>query len=159
MVLEEVVLSAVVDDGRWVAATSARRIAEAVGLDPGTVAAALRRLRRLGVLVLAQDRTAGGRFGLSTYELGLLLGIAPRTVHPHTASQQPATPGPVPPAPVIPAPVAATAAATGRSSSGACADRAAHPQGASADRVVHPAGASSPLVVELPFGSDAGSGW
>ena len=42
LVLEEVALTAVEDGGRWVAHTSARQVADQVGVDPGTAAGALR---------------------------------------------------------------------------------------------------------------------
>ena len=48
--LEEVALDAVVEDGRLVARTSARQVAERLGIDPGTAAAALRDLRKRGLV-------------------------------------------------------------------------------------------------------------
>ena len=51
--LEEVALDAVAEDGRLLARTSARQVAERLGVDPGTAASALRALRRRGLLALA----------------------------------------------------------------------------------------------------------
>ena len=48
--LEEVALDAVAEDGRLVARTSARQVAERLGVDPGTAAGALRVLRDRGLL-------------------------------------------------------------------------------------------------------------
>ncbi len=66
-VLEEVALDAVVDGDRTVAATSARRIAAQLELDPGTVATALRLLRSRRVLEFERSPGAAGRFGLASY--------------------------------------------------------------------------------------------
>ena len=51
MTLEEVALDAVAEDGRLVARTSARQVAERLGVDPGTAAGALRVLRDRGLLI------------------------------------------------------------------------------------------------------------
>jgi DNA-binding transcriptional ArsR family regulator len=87
--LEEVALDAVVEGGRLVARTSARQVAERIGVDPGTAATALRALRERGLLALEREKGAGGRFGLSVYELGPVAGLSvvrPRTAEPLTAS-------------------------------------------------------------------------
>ncbi|HUP69185.1 MAG TPA: hypothetical protein VM142_05150 [Acidimicrobiales bacterium] len=69
-VLEDVALDAVADDdGRLVATTSTRRIAENLGLAPGTAGRALSRLRQLGLVRLVRQSGDGGRFGLSGYVL------------------------------------------------------------------------------------------
>lgn len=88
VVLEDVALDAVFDHGRAVAATSARRIADNLGIDPGTASGALRRLRSLGLV--EHDRADGtaGRFGLSVYVLVPTPGI--ELVPP----AEPRTPGP-----------------------------------------------------------------
>ena len=83
MVLEEVALDAVVADGRLIARTSARRLAEGLGLDPGTAAGALRALREKGVLALERESGVSGRFGLAVYVLQRLEGLA--VVTPHDA--------------------------------------------------------------------------
>jgi DNA-binding transcriptional ArsR family regulator len=92
-VLEDVALDAEPDDdGRLSAATSARHIAGHLGLQPGTVARALQRLRSAGLVTLEREHGAGGRFGLSVYRLAAIPGIvvsdrdAPRVVVPHTAA-------------------------------------------------------------------------
>lgn len=75
VVLEDVALDAVLDNGKAVAATSARRIADGLGIDAGVAASALRRLRSLGLV--EQDRVDGAasRFGLSVYILVPTPGI------------------------------------------------------------------------------------
>ena len=96
VVLEDVALDAVVEHGRATAATSARRIADNLGIDPGTASSALRRLRSLGLV--EHDRAGGpaGRFGVSVYILvptpGIELVPAPGagTAEPRTAEPRPA---------------------------------------------------------------------
>lgn len=73
--LEDVALDAVAEDGRLVARTSARRVAEQLGVDPGTAAGALRVLRDRGLLVLEREQGPAGRFGLSVYVLGSVAGL------------------------------------------------------------------------------------
>jgi DNA-binding Lrp family transcriptional regulator len=98
VVLEEVALDAVVEHGRATAATSARRIADNLGIDPGTASSALRRLRSLGLV--EHDRADGtaGRFGLSVYILVPTPGIelvpaaTPRRADPRTAEPRTETP-------------------------------------------------------------------
>jgi hypothetical protein len=88
--LEEVALDAVADGGRLVARTSARQVAEQLGLDAGTAAAALRVLRQRGLLVLEREKGLAGRFGLSVYVLGSVGGLtvlSPRTAEPHMDEQ------------------------------------------------------------------------
>jgi len=67
--LEEIALDAVLEDGRFVARTSARLVAERLGMDPGTTASAVRTLRKRGLLVLEREKGPAGRFGLSVYVL------------------------------------------------------------------------------------------
>jgi DNA-binding transcriptional ArsR family regulator len=76
MVLEEVALDAVVADGRLIARTSARRLAEGLGIDPGSAASALRSLRERGVLALERESGVSGRFGLAVYVLHRVDGLA-----------------------------------------------------------------------------------
>ncbi len=80
--LEEVALDAVAEDGRLVARTSARQVADRLGVDPGTAANALRVLRRHGLLKLEREHGPAGRFGLSVYVLGSIAGL---TVVPASA--------------------------------------------------------------------------
>jgi hypothetical protein len=87
--LEEVALSSVVEDGRPVARTSARQVAECLGVDPGTAATALRILRERGLVSLSREKGPAGRFGLSLYELRPVAGvlvIQPRTTEPFMVS-------------------------------------------------------------------------
>ena len=76
VILEEVALDAVVEDGRLVAHTSARQVAERLRLDPGTAAKALRALRERGLVALEPEKGPAARFGLSVYELGLVSGLS-----------------------------------------------------------------------------------
>jgi hypothetical protein len=91
-VLAAVALEATAEAGGLVAYTSARHVADLLGLDPGTAASALRLVRQRGLLELRRTNGSGGRFGLSDYGLGDLveLGLrpcvaAPGTVAPHAA--------------------------------------------------------------------------
>ena len=92
VVLEDVAHDAKPVSGVLVAHTSARGIAEHLALNPGTVASALRALRRVGLVELRQESAHGGRFGLAAYTVHLPAGIEltralcrdrPRTVLPH----------------------------------------------------------------------------
>ncbi|MGA3221028.1 MAG: hypothetical protein ABSE77_18460 [Acidimicrobiales bacterium] len=88
--LEEVALAAAAEGGRLVARTSARQVAEQLGLDAGTAAAALRVLRQRGLLVLEREKGPTGRFGLSVYVLGSVAGLtvlSPRAADPHMDEQ------------------------------------------------------------------------
>jgi hypothetical protein len=94
LVLQDVALDAEYHDGRLVASTSARRVAEHLRLDPGTAAAALRVLRDRGVVELSQASGPNGRFGLATYILHLPDGIdvlPPCLDSPYTVNSQPAS--------------------------------------------------------------------
>ena len=100
MVLEEVALDARLDEGGdLVAATSARRVAEHLGLTPGAVARALARLRAAGLVTHARQAGPAGRFGLSAYVLGAVPGL---DVVEATDAPASARPCPAPPCPVQP---------------------------------------------------------
>lgn len=89
VILEEVALEAVDEDGRLVARTSARQLADRLGVDPGTAGKALGALRRQGLLVLEREHGPAGRFGLSVYVLGEVAGLTvvrPGSVAPWVAS-------------------------------------------------------------------------
>lgn len=75
IVLEQLALEAIEKDGRLVAATSARRIAEQLRVDPGEAARALRVLRAAGLVGLLGSGPAGRRFGLASYVLGEIPGL------------------------------------------------------------------------------------
>lgn len=99
-VLEDVALDAVPDEeGRLVATTSTRRIAENLGLAPGTASRALSRLREVGLVSFVRQSGAGGRFGLSAYVLGTVPGVA---VGGDKSSSHDADPSTEPPRPVQP---------------------------------------------------------
>jgi hypothetical protein len=132
MVLEEIALEAVIADGRLIARTSARRLAEALGTDPGTAAGALRALRQKGVLALERESGVSGRFGLAVYVLERVDGLAvvtpsggapgvqgPHVVQPHVAMSDRITA-------VVPAVGATTAAEAGATPSGPAKPRGAH---------------------------------
>lgn len=104
-VLEDVALDAVPDDdGRLVATTSTRRIAENLGLGPGTAGRALSRLRQLGLVSLVRQSGDGGRFGLSAYVLNAIPGIeiAGAQLAPHGPDAPGGPPHPVQPCVVEP---------------------------------------------------------
>ena len=93
VVLQDLALDAEWRDGRLVAASSARLVAEHLHIDPGTAASALRALRDRGVAELCQTSGAAGRFGLASYTLRLPPGLemisppqsgTPRGDKPHT---------------------------------------------------------------------------
>jgi DNA-binding transcriptional ArsR family regulator len=95
-VLEEVALDAEAVQGRVVARTSARQIADHLGIDPGTAAAALRTLRERGLIRSFREQGAAGRFGLSVYELAAVDGlrlVPPCVDRPHMAPPEVASPG------------------------------------------------------------------
>lgn len=77
VVLEDVALDARRhDDGVLVASTSAREVAEHLGLTPGAAARALASLRGAGLVTLDRQAGPAGRFGLSAYVLGPVPGLA-----------------------------------------------------------------------------------
>lgn len=99
VVLEDVALDTRPDvDGHLVAPTSARRVAEHLGLTPGAVALALSRLRSAGLVTYLRQTGPTGGFGLSAYVLGPVpgldvieaagepCGVPPRSESPHTES-------------------------------------------------------------------------
>lgn len=88
VVLEEVALDAVADAGRLVAHTSARQVAERLGIDPGSSARALQVLRRRGLLRSVADPGPAERFGLSVYQLRPATGLT--VVHPAAVGEAPA---------------------------------------------------------------------
>jgi hypothetical protein len=79
--LEEIALDASWENGRLVARTSARQIADRLRLDPGTVAGALRDLRQRGLVALEREVRSTGRFGLSVYVFGPVSGLAILPAH------------------------------------------------------------------------------
>ena len=83
VVLEEVALDAVVEDGSLVARTSARHVAERLGVNPSTAAEALRVLGRRGLVGLEREKGPAGRFGLSVYQFRPPTGLC--VVQPCTA--------------------------------------------------------------------------
>jgi DNA-binding transcriptional ArsR family regulator len=94
VVLEDVALDARPDRaGALVASTSARRVADHLGLTPGAVARALSRLRSAGLVTHARQVGPGGRFGLSAYRLGPVPGLDVEVADPSDG----AAPRPLPP--------------------------------------------------------------
>jgi hypothetical protein len=94
--LEEVALDAVAEDGRLVARTSARHVAERLRIDPGSAAGALRVLRDRGLIHLEREHGSAGRFGLSVYVLSPVSGltvISPGAALPQMATSSLVKPG------------------------------------------------------------------
>jgi len=85
MVLEDVALEAVEEGGRLVARTSARRVAQELGIDPSTAAGALRALRDRDLLLLERESGPAGRFGLAVYVIQEVDGmtVVPRVPYPN----------------------------------------------------------------------------
>jgi hypothetical protein len=75
MILEQVALDAVLDEGCLLARTSARQIADYLDVNPGTAARALQLLRDRGLLVLQRKPGPSGQFGLSVYLLNPVDGL------------------------------------------------------------------------------------
>jgi hypothetical protein len=101
VVFIDVALDAEWRDGRLVAATSARLVADHVGLDAGTAAAALRVLREGGLVELGQATGPSGRFGLAEYTVHVPDGIEvirllradrPHAARPHAGKPDAVTP-------------------------------------------------------------------
>jgi DNA-binding IscR family transcriptional regulator len=94
VVLEDIALDARLDGkGELVAPTSARRVAEHLGLTAGAVARALARLRSAGLVTHARQPGPVGRFGLSAYVLTPVTGLDVV----HVADPDGAPPHPAPP--------------------------------------------------------------
>ena len=92
-VLQDVVLDARPHNGRWLARTSTRRVAEHLGLTPGTVARALARLCTEGIVHREDRRDADtGRFGETVYVVAHLGGLRPCVDLPLTADCDAASP-------------------------------------------------------------------
>lgn len=87
-VVQAVALLAEADGHDLVARTSARHLADLLGVDHGTAAAGLRVLRKRGVLELRRAGGPAGRFGLSAYVLGDVaeLGLRPCVGSPGAAA-------------------------------------------------------------------------
>ena len=107
--LEEVALDAAMQGGRLVARTSARQMAERLGVDPGAAAGALRSLRDGGLLRLEREQGQAGRFGLSVYVLGPVCGlrvVGPCADDPYVVSPDAGRPhgGEIPPSSPLPCP-------------------------------------------------------
>jgi hypothetical protein len=103
VILEDVALDAVPEDGRLVVRTSARQVAERLGVDPGTAARALRILRERGFLVLEREKSPAGRFGLSVYVIGAIPGLT--VIPPRADLLCTVSPFVVPPLAVLPSAV------------------------------------------------------
>lgn len=102
-VLEDLALDAEDDAAGEVARSSARRVAEHLGIQPGTAAKALNRLRDQGLVRLVREPGAAGRFGLSVYQLAEIPGLTlidtppPRVDPPHMDAPHVVTPNTAPP--------------------------------------------------------------
>ena len=105
VVLEDVALDVHAERGTLVAATSARAVAEHLGITPQAAAKALARLRSEGLVCLSRRPGPAGRFGLSVYELASVDGLAV------VGAQDESAPEPERPPPAAPRPAAPRAAA------------------------------------------------
>jgi hypothetical protein len=98
VILEDVALDAVDEDGQLVSRTSARRVAEHLRVDPLAVARALKVLRNRGLVSLEPDRAdIGRRFELWVYVLGPVSGLtvleAPGSLSSSPSLRRPAQEG------------------------------------------------------------------
>jgi len=75
MVLEQLALDAVEHRGRLVAASSARRVAGQLRVEPAAAARALRTLRAAGLVELIRPAATDDRFDLTRYLLGETPGL------------------------------------------------------------------------------------
>lgn len=87
MVFEELLLAATTTGGAWQATLSVRVLAERTGMSKDTVARAVGRLRRAGLVTLHQRRDAG-LFAAGVYELTIPNGITIAT-KPNPSVNQP----------------------------------------------------------------------
>lgn len=95
-VLEDVLLDAIRQDGRWLAKTTTRLIGDHLGLMPGTVARALARLGTEGIVRREDRRDAvTGRFGEAVYVVQPLAALRPCIAFPHTDRRDTETPAAV----------------------------------------------------------------
>lgn len=74
VVFEELLIAATADRDGWHATVSVRVLAERTGLSKDTVARAVSRLRRAGLVAPHQSRDAGA-FAAGTYELTIPNGV------------------------------------------------------------------------------------
>ena len=88
LVFEELLLAATPVGDRWRASVSVRVLVDRMGLSKDTVARAVARLRRAGLVTPHQARTAG-LFATGVYELTIPNGI---TVNPATIDTHAPTP-------------------------------------------------------------------
>jgi DNA-binding IclR family transcriptional regulator len=86
MVFEELLLGASATSGGWQSAMSVRTLAARLGLAKDTVARALNRLRRAGLVTPIQSRTTTGVFASGRYELAIPESITIRVSRQTTRS-------------------------------------------------------------------------
>ena len=85
-VLEDVVLAARPEEGRWVARTSVRSVAADPAITPGTAVRALATLCAAGLVVRKERRqAASGRFAETLYAVTPTPALLPRLGSPYTA--------------------------------------------------------------------------
>lgn len=157
MVLEDVALDARRDDaGELVAATSARRVSEHLGLTPGAAARALARLRAAGFVTHARQAGPAGRFGLSAYMLGAIPGLDVVEPAEAPASAPPCPAPPCPGSPHIDGPRAVGAHMVGMTEPSGSAGADMSPRPLHGDVVAATAGAVDDLAVEKRVRSATG---
>jgi DNA-binding IclR family transcriptional regulator len=86
VVFEELLLGATATSGGWQASMSVRALGARLGLAKDTVARALNRLRRAGLVTPIQSRTTTGVFAAGRYLLTIPDSITIRACHPSTRS-------------------------------------------------------------------------
>jgi hypothetical protein len=86
MVFEELLLASTATPAGWQASMSVRSLAARLGLAKDTVARALNRLRRAGLVTPIQARTSAGVFAAGSYLLTIPDTISIRACHPTTPS-------------------------------------------------------------------------
>lgn len=108
-VLEDLALDAHPDgNGGFRTKTSARRVAGHLGVEPGTAANALRRLRNDGLVSVSREPGPAGRFGPSVYRVTPIPGLtiiddaSPRVGPPDMVTSGAVRPGTVEPPTVEP---------------------------------------------------------
>lgn len=139
-VLEDLALDAHPDGkgGFWTQ-TSARRVAGHLGVEPGTAANALRRLRHDGLVSVSREPGPAGRFGPSVYRVTPIPGLtiigeaSPHVGRPDVVTSGAVRPGTVEPLPVEPG-IVEPAAAPKDVVKAPPAGPAARPQGKRASR-------------------------
>jgi hypothetical protein len=95
VVFEELILAATAMPEGWQASMSVRSLSARLGLAKDTVARALNRLRRTGLVTPIQSRTAAGVFAIDSYLLTIPDSITIRASHPPRSIARSRSPRPI----------------------------------------------------------------